>query len=168
MENYAIVSCVSVFITALVAVIISYSRENKKDKEYNELQKNYDVLDNNYNKLDEDYEDLEESMRIYTIEQSKKIEEWKGCFESARKSACELQIELLKEEAVADIFEEVIKWFIDSVDNNCTSKAITYHKCIIAIADAQKIDLQNQMPDGTPNKATECLFSPNEAPGKPL
>jgi ABC-type Na+ efflux pump permease subunit len=168
MENYTIVSCVSVFITALIAVIISYNMDSKSDRKYNELQKDYDVLDNNYNELDKDYKDLEESMIIYTTEQSKKIEDLQSALLYGRNWHEENKILLNHYAERAKIFHDVVAWFIDSVNKNKTSRAITYMKCLKAIADAQKIDLQNQMPDDKPNKATEYLFSLNEAPGKPL
>jgi hypothetical protein len=159
---------VCVILTAALFMFMWIRLDSKGDAEYIELSNKYNELLANYNRIDEEYEDLEESMRIYTTEQSEKIKDLQSALITGSRWNEENKILLNHYAERAKIFHDVVAWFIDSVNKNKTSRAITYMKCMKAIADAQKIDLQNQMPDGTPNKATEYLFSPNESPGKPL
>jgi len=121
-----------------------------------------------YKSLEHEFKEYKESMAIYCESQTRAIDYWKGVFESAKKRVKELESDLAKEEKVADIFEGVIQWFVQSVEENKTSKAITYIKCLKAIEESRKIDSQNQKPDDSASTAKPGLISPNEAPGKPL
>lgn len=162
-----------IFCCIATAIIIGLSLtfwdyKTRINRRYNSLHSDYMELNKKYNSLDHEYDEYKKAMAIYCESQVRAIDYWKGVFESAKKRGKELEYDLAKEENVADIFEGVIHWFMDSVEKNQASKAMTYVKCLKAIEESRKIDLQNQKPDGTTNRADSHLFSPSEAPGKPL
>lgn len=163
-----LICCIIAALIIVAGTLGFWEYQTRRNRDYNRLQSDYNELDKKYYLLDSEYDEYKKAMAIYCESQSRAIDYWKGVFESAKKRGKELEADLAKEEKVADIFEGVIQWFVQSVEENKTSKAITYVKCLKAIEESRKIDSQNQKPDDSPSTAEPNYFSPNEAPGKPL
>lgn len=170
---YTLTGCLVILLIISGAIVIIFMVTLSKYKgmvkrREADLHNQFTELNLKYCNLDYEFKEYKESAAIYAKAQDRIISQWEGAFQSAKGRVKELECDLEKEEKVADIFEEVIHWFMDSVDKNQASKAMTYVKCLKAIEESRKIDLQNQKPDGTTNRADSHLFSPSEAPGKPL
>lgn len=154
--------CIISFVFAIILVCVTFNV--MPISRYNKIKKKADK----YDELKKSHQDYIDSMKHY-VEASEAVRiHWKDSATSALIKVEELEKDLAKEEKVADIFEGVIQWFVQSVEENKTSKAITYVKCLKAIEESRKIDSQNQKPDDSASTAGPNYFSPNEAPGKPL
>ena len=159
------------FVSAVIIVIsilIFVEYKIRVDSKWYNLNNDYSELSKQYNNLDYEFKEYKESTAIYAKEQEKKTDQIKLLHNRLSEEATKLWMESIYNKKEAKIYKDVIDWFMDSVDKNQASKAMTYVKCLKAIEESRKIDLQNQKPDGTTNRADSHLFSPSEAPGKPL
>lgn len=170
---YTLTGCLVILLIISGAIVIIFMVTLSKYKgmvkrREADLHNQFTELNLKYCNLDYEFKEYKESTAIYAKEQEKKTDQIKLLHNRLSEEATKLWMESIYNKKEAKIYKDVIDWFMDSVDKNQASKAMTYVKCLKAIEESRKIDLQNQKPDDTPNKADSHLFSPSEAPGKPL